>query len=171
MNRIVGKGLLLAVFVSLLCGCVPIPYKELHAPRIRGVLQSGDMPLVNTNVYLSAAEGRKDCDNYNIVTKTNDSGEFEIGPVKESHFVIWLVAIGDPYASWDLCVEVDGKRNEILGQRGIGFSVETLLVKCNVATDREIDIEFDAWPKVFGRCELIHNHTLKRDAAESRRAP
>ena len=153
----------MVAFASILYGCIPVPYKELDAPRIRGVLQRGDIPLVRTNVYLSAAQGRKDCDNYNIVTKTNDSGEFEIGPVKESHFVIWLVAIGDPYASWDLCVEMDGKRHEILGQGGIGFSVETLLVKCDVARNKEIDSEFDAWPKIFGRCELIHNNTLKRD--------
>ena len=120
-------------------------------------------------MYLSATQGRKDCDNYNFVTKTDGNGEFEIGPVKQSHFFLWLVAFGDPYTSWDLCVEVGGVRHEILGQRGIGFPVETLLVKCDVARDKEVDIEFDAWPKIFGKCELIHNPAFKRDALK--RAP
>ena len=145
---------LLAFFTSLSVGCVPLPHQNIYAPKIYGVLKKGGQPLIDTNVYLGLSIHNDACNQYDHVSTTNDKGEFEIGPITESQYVVWLVAYGDPYVSWDLCSEgPDGNKAAILGQGGIGFSVERLKVKCDVLKSEEIYV--DAFPNVFGNCESI----------------
>jgi len=145
---------LLALFTSLAVGCVPMPHQEHYAPKIYGVLKKGGQPLSNTNVYLGLSIHDDACNQYDHVSTTNDNGEFEIGPITESRYVVWLVAYGDPYVSWDLCSEgPDGNKTAILHQGGIGFTVERLKVECDVLNSEKIYV--DAFPNVYGNCESI----------------
>lgn len=131
-----------------------MPHQVHYAPKIHGVLMKGGQPLSNTNVYLGLSIHNDACNQYDHVSTTNDKGEFEIGPITESQYVVWLVAYGDPYVSWDLCSEgPDGNKTAILGQGGIGFPVERLKVECDVLKSEEIYV--DAFPNIFGNCESI----------------
>lgn len=145
----------LILLASLSIGCVPTPHQVHYAPKIHGVLMKGGQPLSNTNVYLGLSIHNDVCNQYDHVSTTNDKGEFEIGPISESQYFVWLVAYGDPYVSWDLCSEgPDGNKTAILHQGGIGYSVEELTVECDILNSDYLYI--DAFPTIHGKCESDH---------------
>ena len=135
-------------------GCVPLLHKHYYAPKVYGVLKDGDKPLRATNVYLSSHYNKKRCDTYELVDITNEQGEFEIGPIYESRYILWFFTLGEPFVSWHLCFESAGSRDLILNSHGFGvLSHEVLLVKCDISMDEEINFEY-FFPDISGKCKV-----------------
>jgi hypothetical protein len=155
----VQKLTILITFVFMLSGCCPIPHTEYFAPKVSGVLVNEDVPLSQATVYLSAHAYRDDCEKYDLTATTNEKGEFEIGPVRKFQF--FVMVIGDPIVSWDLCVDSTGGRHSILRQGGRGFSRDTLQVRCDISAKTEY---IDAFPAYSGKCRLLlHNTSSNKD--------
>ena len=116
--------------IFIISACLPIPHRSYKAPRISGIIYSGDAPLKQTEVYLSTARDGKCNSSDDMMAMTTDLGQFEIGPIRK--FELFVFLIGDPLAYWIMCVDHDNVRQIIMSQNGIGIAPMVLKVKCNV---------------------------------------
>jgi len=125
-----------------------MPHQAHLTPSITGVMQNDNMSLSNTSVYLDATFHSEKCYNYDLVTKTNQDGEFNIGPVKEFRWIAFIY--GDPVANWALCVDTKNGRKIVLEQGGIGMPPTELDIKCDVSKTEIFYIE--AFGTIEGNC-------------------
>jgi hypothetical protein len=142
------KIIILPFLLFLLNGCLPIPHSDYLAPEISGVLQDGEKPVSDAHLYLDATFDGENCEQYDMQSETTETGEFAIGPVKKFRWVVPL--IGDPVASWTLCVDTAEGRKAVLYQGGIGMSPLTLNIECDISSS---EIHYmEAFGTIEGKC-------------------
>ena len=148
MNHYLKILFICPILLLILSGCVPIPHQAQLTPSITGAIQNGNIPLSHASVYLDATINNEECHEYILVTKTNQNGEFSIGPVKEFRWIAYIY--GDPVAYWTLCVDTTSGREVLLKQGGIGMPRTELDIKCDISND---DISYiEAFGVIKGKC-------------------
>jgi hypothetical protein len=148
MNHNLKITLMFAALSLILSGCIPMPHHARLAPPVAGVIQNGNMPLSNASVYLDATFHSDNCYKYDLVAKTDQNGEFKIGPIEEFRWIAFIY--GDPVANWTLCVDTTNGRKILLRQGGIGMPPWKLDVKCDISKSETSYIE--AFGSIQGKC-------------------
>ena len=137
--------------VFYVSACAPIPHDEIYAPKVSGVIYDGNIPLKNTKVYLGTSEDDQ-CKTNQTVAETDNLGQFEIGPIKERRYIVWLIGDVGIWWAWNMCIDLSDHRVPIMRVSGAKHG-PNFRVKCNVA--RKLEPFKKSGQSVSGYCETV----------------
>jgi hypothetical protein len=140
-----GAAPVSSAVLSLLMGCLPIPYVPRATPPIDGLLVSGGVPVSGVRVLVSSSRWTFDnhdswCKRPRDETRTDSSGRFRF----DSHRIFHpVVPIGDSYESVNVCAELDGVMHHLWSDSVLwGFKGVPIPLVCDL---RRAKAEVDAW--------------------------
>ena len=111
---------------SLSDACLPVPHNEYRAPAITGVVRSGDLPVADAELQLTADYTREVS-----TARTDAKGNFAVAPLRDFRFV--TVLLGDPSYAYKLQIIAAGKKFQGFAAGRIGFAPKKIELVCDLS--------------------------------------
>ena len=101
------RGLVVLPFLVALSACIPWPHYDPVVPDISGVVTNNGVPVGDVTVYVHTrlSLNSKTCPPSDVETVTDSQGRFRVSAQEAFSF---FVVIGDPAATWAVCLANNG---------------------------------------------------------------
>jgi hypothetical protein len=116
----------LLALATLIGGCVPFPSVHYYAPAVSGVITQDGFPVAGAEVRVSTPFVDE-----NSVATTGTDGRFATASIREFSFV--TILMGDPVCHYEIKITADGKTYEGYSDAGVGYTPETIELRCDLS--------------------------------------